>query len=138
MRLLLADFVLIVHFLFVAFVVGGFALIWVGAALRWNWVRNFRFRVLHLVAIAFVAAESIAGVMCPLTVWEDALRGRGSDLGFIARWVHGIMFYDLPAWIFTTAYVGFALGVAAAWWLVPPVRRRQERQRVGYRNPTRS
>jgi Protein of Unknown function (DUF2784) len=138
MRLLLADFVLIVHFLFVAFVVGGFALIWVGAALRWNWVRNFRFRVLHLVAIAFVAAESIAGVMCPLTVWEDALRGRGSDLGFIARWVHGIMFYDLPAWIFTTAYVGFALVVAATWWLVPPVRTRQEGRRVGYRNPTRS
>jgi hypothetical protein len=125
MRLLLADLVLIVHFLFVAFVVGGFALVWVGAALRWNWVRNFRFRVFHLVAIAFVAGESIAGVMCPLTVWEDALRGRGSDIGFLARWVHGIMFYDLPAWVFTTAYVGFAFMVAATWWLVRPVRHRQ-------------
>jgi hypothetical protein len=125
MRLLLADIVLIAHFLFVAFVVGGFALVWVGAALHWQWVRNFRFRVSHLAAIAFVAAESIVGVMCPLTVWEDALRGRDSDLGFIARWVHGIMFYDLPAWVFTTAYVGFALAVAAAWWLVPPMRSRQ-------------
>jgi hypothetical protein len=124
MRLLLADLVLIVHFLFVAFVVGGFVLILAGAALRLHWIRNFRFRVAHLAAIAFVAAESIAGVMCPLTLWEDALRGRDSDLGFIARWVHGIMFYDLPAWVFTTAYVGFALLVAATWWLVPPIRRR--------------
>jgi Protein of Unknown function (DUF2784) len=125
MRLLLADLILIVHFLFVAFVVGGFALIWVGAAMRWNWVRNFRFRVLHLCAIGFVAAEAIAGVMCPLTIWEDALRGRDSELGFIARRVHGIMYYDLPPWVFTTAYVGFALLVAAAWWLVPPIRRRR-------------
>jgi hypothetical protein len=125
MRLLLADLVLLVHFLFVAFVVGGFALIWAGAAMRWRWVRNLRFRVLHLCAIAFVAAESIAGVMCPLTLWEDALRGRDSELGFIARWVHGIMFYDLPPWVFTTAYVGFALVVAATWWLVPPRRRQR-------------
>ena len=125
MRLLLADLVLTVHFLFVAFVVGGFALVWLGAAMRWKWVRSFRFRVLHLCAIAIVAAEALAGVMCPLTVWEDALRGRDSELGFIARWVHGVMFYDLPPWVFTTTYVGFALLVAAAWWLVPPERRRR-------------
>ena len=128
MRLLLADIVLIVHFVFVAFVVGGFVLILAGAASRWQWIRNFRFRVAHLAAIAFVALESIAGVMCPLTIWEDALRGRGSDLGFIARWVHGIMFYDLPAWVFTTAYVGFALAVAGTWWLAPPMRRHKERR----------
>jgi hypothetical protein len=128
MRLLLADLVLIVHFLFVAFVVGGFALILAGAIMRWRWIRSLRFRVAHLLAIAFVAVESIAGVMCPLTAWEDALRGRDSDLGFIARWVHGIMFYDLAPWVFTTAYVGFALLVAVTWWLVPPVRRGQERR----------
>jgi hypothetical protein len=127
MRLLLADLILIVHFLFVAFVVGGFVLVWAGAAMRWKWVRSVRFRVVHLCAIGFVATESIAGVMCPLTVWEDALRGRHSELGFIARWVHGIMFYDLPAWVFTTVYIGFALAVAATWWLVPPLRHPEER-----------
>jgi hypothetical protein len=127
MRLLLADLVLVLHFLFIAFVVGGFALILAGAALRWQWIRNFGFRSAHLVAIGFVAAEAIAGVMCPLTVWEDALRGRGGDLGFIARWVHGVMFYDFPPWVFTTGYVAFAVAVAAAWWLVPPVRRRDRR-----------
>jgi hypothetical protein len=124
MRLLLADIVLLVHFLFVAFVVGGFALIWLGAAMNWSWIRSFRFRVLHLCAIAFVAAEALAGVMCPLTVWEDTLRGRGSEIGFIARWIRGMMFYDLPPWVFTTAYVAFALLVAATWWLVPPTHRR--------------
>ena len=34
---LLADIVLVTHFLFVTFVVGGLAVIWVGAALNWTW-----------------------------------------------------------------------------------------------------
>lgn len=130
MRLLIADLILVVHFLFIVFVIGGFVLVCVGAALRWRWIRDIRFRVAHLAAIAFVALEALAGVMCPLTVWEDALRGRESDLGFIARWLHGIMFYDLPAWVFTIAYVGFALAVAAAWWLVRPEPRRQRARRA--------
>jgi len=83
----LADIVLIVHFLFVAFVVGGLALIWVGAASGWAWVRNFWFRVAHLAAIVFVAGEALVGVWCPLTVWEDALRGVHGDKSFVARWI---------------------------------------------------
>jgi hypothetical protein len=119
----LADVVLVVHFAFVAFVVGGLAAIWIGAALGWHWVRRFWFRVAHLIAICFVAAEALAGVMCPLTVWEDALRGRTSELGFIARWIRSVMFYELPLWVFTLAYVLFAAVVAVTFWLVPPVRR---------------
>jgi len=45
---LLADIVLVVHFAFVLFVVGGLVLIWIGVVLRWAWVRNFWFRVAHL------------------------------------------------------------------------------------------
>ena len=119
-----ADAILIVHFAFVAFVVGGLAAIWLGAALGWCWVRNFAFRVAHLIAILFVAAEALIGVMCPLTVWEDALRGRASEKGFIARWIHGVMFYELAPWVFTVAYVAFAAAVAATFWLVPPARPR--------------
>jgi len=121
---LLADFVLVVHFGFVAFVVGGLAAIWIGAAAGWRWVRNFRFRIAHLGAICFVAAEALLGVMCPLTVWEDALRGRASEAGFIARWIRGVMFYELPPWVFTFAYLLFAAIVALTYWRVPPARRR--------------
>ena len=119
---LLADLVLVVHFAFVAFVVGGLAAIWIGAAAGWGWVRNFRFRVAHLAAICFVAAEALLGVMCPLTVWEDALRGRESEAGFLARWIHGVMFYQLPEWVFTAAYVLFAVVIALTFWFVPPRR----------------
>ena len=119
----LADLVLIVHFLFVAFVVGGLVLIWIGAAAGWQWVRNFWFRVAHLAAIAFVATEAVVGVLCPLTVWEAALRGAQAEKSFVAQWVHRLLFYDFPEWVFTVLHVGFALLVAASWFLVRPVKK---------------
>lgn len=122
MHNVLADFVLLVHLAFVGFVVGGLAAIWIGAALGWAWVRNYWFRVAHLAAICIVAAEAMLGVMCPLTVWEDALRGRESETGLIARWVHSVMFYELPGWVFTSAYVLIAGVAAVTFRTVPPVR----------------
>ncbi len=120
----LADLILVVHFAFVLFVVGGLAMIWIGAAAGWRWVRNPWFRGLHLAAIAIVTAEALLGIMCPLTVWEDALRGARPETSFMARWVHSVLFYDFPEWMFTTAYVLFALAVAVTFWLVPVGRRR--------------
>jgi Protein of Unknown function (DUF2784) len=120
----LADLVLLMHFAFVLFIVGGLALIWIGAAAGWQWIRNFWFRAAHLAAIAFVAGEALVGVWCPLTVWEDALRGVHGEKGFVARWIHRLMFYDLPEWVFTAAYVLFALVVVASWRFVRPVQGR--------------
>ncbi|MFN7087300.1 MAG: DUF2784 domain-containing protein [Burkholderiales bacterium] len=124
MQSLLADLVLVVHFAFVLFVVGGLALIWAGACLGWRWVRNFWFRVTHLAAILFVAGEALAGVWCPLTVWEDWLRGGRSERSFIARWIHRVLFYDFPEPVFTVAYVLFALVVLATFFFVRPARLR--------------
>jgi hypothetical protein len=116
---MIADAILFVHALFVLFVVGGFVLILVGAR-RWGWVRNRTFRILHLAAIGFVTAEALLGVTCPLTVWEDALRGVGSERSFIGRWVARFLYYDFPEWVFASAYCAFTLAVIGTWWLVPP------------------
>jgi len=121
---LLADLILIVHFTVVLFIVGGLALIWAGAGLGWRWVRHFWFRITHLAAILFVAGEALLGIWCPLTVWEDALRGTRAETSFIARWVHRILFYSFPEWVFTIAYVLFALAVIATFYLVRPASRR--------------
>ena len=123
MSSLLADAVLVVHFAFVLFVVGGLAITWIGAAAGWPWVRNFWFRAAHLAAIAFVAAEALAGVWCPLTLWEARLRGETADKSFVAEWVHKLLFYDFPEWVFTIAYVAFLLAVAATWWWIRPRKR---------------
>ena len=126
MDALLADIVLVVHFAFVLFVVGGLAFIWIGAAAGWAWVRNFWFRIFHLGAIVLVAAEAIAGIWCPLTVWEAELRGAQAEKGFIAHWIHRLLFYDFPPWVFTAAYVSFALVVALTLWLSPPAPRNKK------------
>lgn len=122
MRAVVADIILVVHFAFVLFVVGGLGAIWLGAGLGWRSVRNVWFRVAHLCAIVFVAAEALVGAWCPLTIWEAELRGARAEKGFIAQWIHRLLFYDFPPWVFTTAYVAFALLVAATFWLVPPRR----------------
>ena len=127
---LTADLVVVVHFAFVAFVVFGLLLTLVGGVRRWEWVRNAWFRVTHLVAIGFVVAESLCGVTCPLTVWEQRLRvlaGQTSYRGdFIATWVHDLMFFDAEPWVFTLCYCSFGAAVVLSWVLVPPRRRRFE------------
>ena len=115
----MADAILVVHALFVLFVVGGLALVLAGAG-RWSWVRNRTFRILHLAAIALVTAEALLGVTCPLTAWEDALRGGGPARSFVGRWVARALYYDFPEWVFAVCYSAFALAVLWAWRAVPP------------------
>jgi hypothetical protein len=119
-RAWLADAILVAHGLFVLFVLGAFILILAGAD-RWDWVRNRTFRLLHLAAIVFVATESLLGITCPLTLWEDLLRsGTPQGRSLIGRWVARLLYYDFPEWVFAIAYCAFALAVIWAWRAVPP------------------
>lgn len=122
--MLIADLVLVTHASFVAFVVLGLIAILYGGYRHWGWVRNRWFRAIHLLAIGFVVAESWLGVVCPLTEWESRLRlaagGSAYADSFIQHWLHELLFYDFPAWIFTMAYTVFGILVLIAWMLVPP------------------
>ena len=127
MREHLADLILIVHFALAAYITLGLIAIYAGLALHWPWTRAFWFRLTHLGAIVFVALQALAGVACPLTVWEDALRGvTGAQPGFIARWVRRLLFYNASEAVFAAIYVAAALATALAWVLAPP--RRSERR----------
>ncbi|HKK06678.1 MAG TPA: DUF2784 domain-containing protein [Gammaproteobacteria bacterium] len=121
-----ADVVLIAHVAFVAFVVFGLVLIWLGKLLRWGWVRNPWFRLVHLAAIVFVVLESWVGMACPLTSWEMELRqGAGGATytgSFIAHWLDKILYYQFPAWVFVVAYTAFGAVVIASWFWVRPRR----------------
>ena len=124
MLLFLADLVLVIHALFVAYVILGFAAILLGWLRHWHWVRNWWFRAVHIAAIGFVMAETWLGLLCPLTVLENLLRtaegGRAYSVPFFQHWVHEFLFYDFPAWVFTLAYTALAILVLIAWLLVPP------------------
>jgi polyferredoxin len=119
----MADVVLVVHFLVVAFIVGGLVLVWLGALAGWRWIRNPWFRHGHLLAIAFVAVEALLGIACPLTVWEDLLRGGMRAESFLGRWVRAALYYEAPEWMFTAAYVAWSLATLVTLRLVPPTRR---------------
>lgn len=121
--MLLADTILIFHFLFVLFVVGGLPAIWIGAWLKLEFVRNIWFRIIHLAAILFVVGESLFGIVCPLTIWEDNLRQLESDSSFIQRWLHHILFYELPEGLLTIAYLLFAILIVATFLLILPYHR---------------
>lgn len=121
----LADLILVIHFAFVAFIIGGFVVIWIGYFRRWSFVRNLGFRVVHLLAMGFVALQTLAGMACPLTAWENALRGRaGAALRYeescIEHWLGRILFYDVSEWMFTVIYVGFFALIVLTFWKVPP------------------
>ena len=118
--MLSADLILIIHFAYVVFVVGSLPIIWLGAWLKHPFVQNAWFRYLHLAAILLVAIESLFGVPCPLTIWENTRRQIESDTSFIQHWLHLIIFYDVPEDVLTIIYVLFASLVAVTLKWVPP------------------
>ena len=68
---LLADGVVVLHLLFIAFVVGGAALLWRWPRLVW----------LHLPAAAWGAFVELSGAICPLTPLENHLRALAGEAG---------------------------------------------------------
>jgi hypothetical protein len=120
-----AELVLILHTAFIAFVLFGLVAVLVGMAARWEWTRNFWFRVGHLAAIAYVVVQAFFGMVCPLTDLENLLRQRGGqdaygEGGFIQFWLHKLIFFDAEPWVFTVCYTAFGLLVAATMWFAPP------------------
>ena len=122
--LLAADLILFTHVFFVGFVVFGLIAILLGKLLNWAWVCNPWFRLTHVAAIGFVVLQSWLGAICPLTIWEMALRERAGDAvysgSFIAHWLGNLLYYRLPDWIFAVCYRLFGALVVFAWYWVRP------------------
>ncbi len=96
---LLADAVIIVHFLFIAFVVAGGLLVMWRPGLAW----------LHVPAVVWGALIEFAGWICPLTELEDYLRLRGGGEAYSGDFiVHYIAVVIYPAGL--TASVQYILG----------------------------
>ena len=67
-----ADFLVIMHLLFIIFVVaGGFTIV------RWRWMV-----LLHVPAAIWGAFVEIKGLLCPLTPWENSLRQLAGEKGY--------------------------------------------------------
>ena len=121
----LADAILLMHSLFIAFFVFGLVLITLGMLMKWQWSRNLWFRLTHLLAVAIVVVQAWLGIICPLTTWENSLREKAGDFtyaqSFIEHWLHKLIFYQAEPWVFTLAYSVFGLLVIASWYWSPPI-----------------
>lgn len=82
----LADAVLVIHAVFVAWAVFGILAVW-----RWP-----RLAVLHLPALAWAIWIEASGRVCPLTPLEVSLRSRAGESGyaggFIDHYVGGTLY----------------------------------------------
>ena len=118
---LFADAILVIHFLFVVFVVFGLALILIGLRARWSWVHNRIFRIAHLAAIGIVVLQAWLGQLCPLTIWENNLRRLAGQPAyeetFVEHWLHQVLFYQAEPWVFAMIYTGFGVLVVLVWFL---------------------
>jgi hypothetical protein len=129
-RVLLADLVVTIHLAFVVAVLLAQLLILVGWILHWAWVRNFWFRLAHLVAILIVAGQAVLDIECPLTTYERHLRGGDlhdmTNASAIGRFCNETLFFDStdengePRSIFMISYVSFAALVVLTWCFAPP------------------
>ena len=119
--LILADIIVVIHFAYVSYVVFGELLILVGIPLGWQWIRNFWFRISHLVMILIVAAEAYFQFECPLTTWETQLQeaGGADERSFIGR-LFGMMFCPDHSCPWPWLYGGFAALVLLTFVIAPP------------------
>ena len=114
--------VLATHLAIIAFNVAGLAVIPLGGRLGWRFVRWRWLRLLHLGSLAVVALQAALGRACFLTVWQAELTGGGARDPLIMRWINGVIFWPLPLWVFTAAYLAVFGYVVALWWWVRPER----------------
>jgi len=122
-----AIIVLAIHLAIIAFNVAGLVLIPLGACLGWRWVREFWWRLAHLLSFAVVAVQALLGRACFLTIWQDELSGTTHVQPLIEQWINGLIYWDLPLWVFAAAYVAVFVYVVALWVWVRPGKWRSNR-----------
>ena len=98
----IAEAILWVHVVVIAFNLFGLVAIPLGAWIGWKFVRVFWWRALHLGLLGIVALQAVLGRACFLTIWE-------SDF-----------YWPLPLWFFAMLYVAVCAFTLLLWWLIPP------------------
>lgn len=117
---MLAEFILAIHLIVIAFNVLGLVIVPLGGLLGWRIVRVAWLRLLHLALLAIVVGQALAGRACILTIWQDELTGQSNvPSPMIMKFIDGLIYWNLPLWVFTVIYAAAFLYVVALVALVP-------------------
>jgi len=120
-----ADAIIVVHFLFILFMLLGFLLTAYALVFRQKFFDWWLFRSLHLLGIFYVSSLSILGKYCPLTILENELRLRyeASSVysgSFIGHYLERLVYPDVNPLIIQIPTVFLAIFTIVVFIIKPP------------------
>jgi hypothetical protein len=124
---LLAETILVVHFLWILFMLFGFVYNIVGLFFNKKLLKNFWLRTVHLVGILYVASLAVLDKHCPLTVIEAKLRQKFvpnfiQPDSFIIYYLEKIVYPNINAIVIIIPTVAIAASSFVIYIIKPPVK----------------
>ena len=123
---IIADIIVLIHFIWILFMLAGFVLtlggfIWKGYFNRWV------FRTVHLCGILFVAILTVLGEYCPLTIFENTLMAKYDPNliypgSFITHYVEKLVYPDVEPMIIVVPTITIGLITLIIYIIKPPMR----------------
>jgi hypothetical protein len=120
-----ADAIIVVHFLYILFMLSGFLLTGYALFFRQKFFDWWLFRSLHLLGIFYVASLSILGKYCPLTILENELRLRYEAYSvysgsFIVHYLEKLVYPDVNPLVIQIPTVFLAIFTIVVFIVKPP------------------
>jgi len=120
-----ADIVIVIHFLWIAFVILGFPIT--------LWLNSPRWRFIHLTAVIWMVLMQVSHSICPLTYLEAWLKseGRGAEVysgKFIIETIERLIYIDnvtLEKIMYATG--AYLVLIALSFWFRPIPRKKKVR-----------
>ncbi len=119
----LSRLVALVHLLYVLFVFLGLFVIYLGFFLKWHFIRNPIFRVIHMIAMIIVAVQQYYLINCPLTILEKKLlilAGKPTYSGAFIPHLLNQFTLNIPASYYLPLYISLSLLFILSFILIPP------------------
>jgi len=123
---IIADIIILIHFLWILFILAGFVLtlggfFWKGYFNRWI------FRTIHLCGILFVAILAVLGEYCPLTILENNLMVKyDPELtypgSFITHYVGKLVYPDVEPLVIIVPTIIIAVFTLIIYIIRPPIK----------------
>jgi hypothetical protein len=129
LQVLVADIIVIVHLLWIIFMLWGFMLTLWGFS-RKDFFDMWLFRTVHLFGITYVSFLFVMSKYCPLTLWENCLRSK-YDPGliyagsFMINYAKRLVYPDINPLIIQIPTIFIAVFTVVVFIIRPPKRIRQ-------------
>lgn len=123
---ILADLIMVIHLAWIIFMLWGVVLTIRGFFYP-KFFERWLFRTIHLLGIIFVVTLEILGKYCPLTLWENALRGHYNPEtdypgSFIIKHIEQMIYPDVSPLVVIIPTLLVAAFTLAVFVLKPPAK----------------